>query len=276
MDKPVSSELYSRRYFEEECGGAEFFKLYGPEVLKPTHAYSLSRAALAPGMRVLDIGCGRGEILFHARKAGAWGTGTDFAPAALGLAREVSGSPVVLCDAKALPFAAASFDRVFFLGVMDHLHDWELERCFSELARVLKPEGLVLVHTCVNRQYYKAWTYGVRRALARLLSLREPARPRSDDDVALHVNEHTLGELRRFFRRIGWEAEVSAMPNYKLLVDELYGPERPADFPMKAAVPWKSRLYRTFLFRWPLSLLLAREFFAWAKPKRLQCRSSLY
>lgn len=262
---PVGSALYDERYFDENCGGMEFFRLYGPKVLKPPLAYAFKRAQVRPGMSVLDVGCGRGEILYHARQAGGFAVGTDFAPAAAKKAAEVSGCPTLLCDAKSLPFAAGSFDRIFFLGVMDHLHDWELEKVFSEIKRVLKPGGQVLIHTCANRHYYKNWTYAFRAALARALRLRAPAPARSGSDEALHVNEHTLGGMREFFRRIGWQAEVLGQPNYKLLLEELYG-SLPEGFPMRPAPRWKIWLYRGLLFHPPLDAFLAREFFAVARP----------
>ncbi|MBI5624127.1 MAG: methyltransferase domain-containing protein [Elusimicrobia bacterium] len=267
---PVGAVLYDERYFEEDCGGAEFYRLFGPRILKPALSYSFRRAAVAPGMSVLDIGCGRGEVLYHVRQAGAWGVGTDFSPAALGLARSSSGCSVARCDAKSLPFLDRAFDRVFLMGVVDHLHPWELERCFAEIGRVLKSDGFVLVHTCVNRHYYKNWSYGLRRWAARMLRavrlpVRDPKAPRSESDIALHVNEHSASQLRRFFRSIGWQAEVEPRPNYKLALDETYGAELPDGLPIRPAPAWKARVHKTF-FRWPLTCVLARELFAVAKP----------
>ncbi len=59
-EKPVSSEKYSEEYYLESCGGSEFFEAFGPKIPKPPLAYSLKRASLQAGMKVLDIGCGRG------------------------------------------------------------------------------------------------------------------------------------------------------------------------------------------------------------------------
>ena len=264
-------ESYDERYYLESCGGAEFFRLYGAAVLKPQLAAAFKSAALRPGMRVLDLGCGRGEILFHARKARAYAVGTDFSLEALKIAREVSESPVLLCDAQALPFQEAVFDRVFFLGVMDHLEEDLLERVFAEIGRVLKPGGFALAHTCTNRLYYKNWTYGLRRkaakALRRLgLPMEDPAPPRSKEDHRLHVNEHSLGDLERFFKKIRWEAEIRAQPNYKLMVEEFYGGGLSPDFPMRQAPAWKTLLFKKLLLRSPLRHFLAREFLVLAKP----------
>ncbi len=271
---PVPPDPYTRDYFLEDCGGSEFFSRFGPKVLKPQLAYCLKRAGIGPGMRILDVGCGRGELLFAARAAGAGAVGTDFAAPALALARETSGCPVLRCDAKSLPFAPETFDRVFLIGVADHLLDWELERCFSEIGRVLKPEGFAVVHTCANRLYYKVWSYRARAFLARALSLvrfpvRLPSPPRSDSDAILHINEHSVADLVLFFKRIGWQAQVEPRPNYKLVVRDLYPEPLPPDFPLRPAPAWRARLYLSLLFHWPLSLFLGRELFAVARPKRV-------
>lgn len=272
MADPVDPALYSEEYFRGNCGGSEFFDLYGARMLKPVMAYSFARAEIRPGMRVLDVGCGRGEILRHVRQAGAEGVGIDYADAAIAIAAEVSGCAVLKADAKALPFPDASFDRIFFLGVIDHLHDWELEACFAEFKRVLKPGGFVLVHTCTNTLYYKVWSYGLRRLLARGLGklglkVRDPRPPRSSEDEALHINEHSAGSLSAFFRRIGWRAEVEPRMNYKLVLRELYPSPLPADFPLKPSCGLGAALYRSLLWRGPLKQVLARELFCRASPE---------
>ncbi len=264
---PVPAERYSDEYFRVGVGGGEFFAAFGPQVLKPQLAHAARRARLASGMRVLDIGCGRGELLYHVRKLGGEAVGTDFAGPALKIAGKVSGCPVLRCDAKELPFKDASFDRVFLIGVIDHLHDWELERCFAEVGRVLKPGGLAAVHTCTNRLYYKNLTYGLRRALCRVLGLKSPAAPRSTEDRELHVNEHSYGDLVRFFRRINWTCEAELIPNYKLKLGELYGTPLPGGLPMTPVPRWRAALYFGLLFHWPLNRILARELFALVRPK---------
>lgn len=269
--EPVASSAYTEEYFRAACGGAEFYSLYGPRVPKPQLAYALKRGELRPGMSVLDVGCGRGELLHLASEAGATAVGTDYAEAALALARENGRGRVARCDAKALPFADRSFDRVFLLGVVDHLHSWELADCFGELARVLKPGGFVVLHNCANRLHYKTLSYAARRRAAAVLSglglpVREPSPPRSDEDEAMHVNEHSAGDLRRLFDAVGWEGAVEPMPNYKALVEELYGPGRPADLPLKAYSPWRAALARAMAAA-PTAGLTSREFFAVARPR---------
>ena len=263
--KAVDSDIYTDAYYAQQCGGAEFFRVYGPKVVKPSMAYALKRARLAPGMSVLDVGCGRGEILYQARAAGAFAAGADFAQAALRVAASTSQAPVLRCDAKRLPFAEKTFDRIFFLGVLDHLHDWELKDCFSEFKRVLRPEGFVVATTCTNTDYYKSRTYAWRRACASLLGLREPAPPRSGHDEEMHVNEHSQGALEGFFRSIDWEADVEPRPNDKYCLNDLYGDHLPEGFPMRVASRWR-KAWHAAAFWGPWKRILAREMFCILTP----------
>ncbi|MDD5655688.1 MAG: class I SAM-dependent methyltransferase [Elusimicrobia bacterium] len=261
----VDPALYTEDYFLENVGGAEFFRRYGSRIVKPAQACALLRAGLRPGLRALDIGCGRGELLYQLRARCVEAVGVDIALPALRLARLTAEAPLVRADAKCLPFPAASFDRIFFLGVLDHLHDWELERCFAEFKRLLRPGGLVLANTCTNTEYYKNLSHGLRARAARLLGRRPPAPPRSAHDEHVHVNEHCRRGLAEFFARIGWRADVEARPNDKLLVRELYGEDLPADFPLRPASAWK-RAWHGLAFRGPLRRFLAREFFCTLRP----------
>ncbi len=113
----------------------------------------LERAAIRPGLLVLDLGCGGGRHTFACLKAGAHVVALDAARseidgvlgmvAALHGAGEVPGGTRhggVVADATRLPFADASFDRVIASEVLEHLVDDEA--AIAELARVLKRGGL--------------------------------------------------------------------------------------------------------------------------------------
>ena len=107
---------------------------------------------LAPGERVLDVGCGAGtDSLVAAQMVGPDGsvTGIDMTPEMLAKARnsaaEMQAEHVEFVDAEAerLPFADASFDVVISNGVIDLIPD--KEAVFSEVFRVLRPGGRIQV-----------------------------------------------------------------------------------------------------------------------------------
>jgi SAM-dependent methyltransferase len=112
------------------------------------------RFLVQAGERVLDMGCGGGRHAFALYKAGARVVALDRDAAELGdvagmfaaLAAEVppaASASAVRGDAYRLPFADASFDKIIAAEVLEHLP--EDGRAMAELARVLKPGGLIAV-----------------------------------------------------------------------------------------------------------------------------------
>jgi SAM-dependent methyltransferase len=106
------------------------------------------RGRLAPGERVLDLGCGAGtDSLVAAQMVGREGrvTGIDMTREMLAKARaaaaEMGASNVEFLESEAehLPFADESFDVVVSNGVIDLIPD--KDAVFAEIHRVLRPGG---------------------------------------------------------------------------------------------------------------------------------------
>jgi len=96
----------------------------------------------APGLRVLEVGCGGGNVL--ERVAGRR-VGIDLSPFILHKARARLGTSALLArgDAMSLPFADGVFDRVFCSEVLEHV--LEPEAVVREMRRVLSPRGHAVV-----------------------------------------------------------------------------------------------------------------------------------
>jgi ubiquinone/menaquinone biosynthesis C-methylase UbiE len=108
----------------------------------------VQQAEIAPGQRVLDLGCGTATLtlLLERLQPGARVHGLDGDPKALRLARRkraAAGSriPLVLGLADRLPFADRCFDRVVSSLVFHHLTREEKLRALREVWRVLRPGG---------------------------------------------------------------------------------------------------------------------------------------
>jgi demethylmenaquinone methyltransferase / 2-methoxy-6-polyprenyl-1,4-benzoquinol methylase len=103
-------------------------------------------AGVRPGMRLLDVACGTGDITYALARNGARAVGLDVTPRMIELARAKrhGGGPVafVVGDMMTLPFADASFDVVTTGYGIRNVP--ELEPALSEIGRVLRPGGLFL------------------------------------------------------------------------------------------------------------------------------------
>jgi cyclopropane-fatty-acyl-phospholipid synthase len=100
------------------------------------------------GMRVLDIGCGwGGAAQFAAERYGVSVTGVTISQHQAEAARErCRGLPVsiVLEDYRSL---AGQFDRIYSLGMFEHVGVRNYRTFFEKTRRLLAPDGLFLLHT---------------------------------------------------------------------------------------------------------------------------------
>lgn len=104
-----------------------------------------------PGERVLDAGCGDGSILFALKKHFDIAlVGADFSQEALENAsknsiRKGASLECHKADTRNLPFDQNSIDKIFSLGVIEHLPD--PQNAVNELARCLTPNGVLILMT---------------------------------------------------------------------------------------------------------------------------------
>lgn len=101
---------------------------------------------LKPGMKVLDVACGTGNLSLPSARLGAMVTGVDIAPNLLEQGRAKAAAEGLDIkfdegDAEALPYEDASFDAVVTMyGAMFAPRP---ELVAAELKRVCKPGGLI-------------------------------------------------------------------------------------------------------------------------------------
>ena len=114
-------------------------------------AFTIGRAAVRPGMKVLDIAGGTGDLArTFAKQAGptgdVWLTDINDSMLRVGRDRLLDDGvvlPCAVCDGEHLPFASNYFDRVTVaFGLRNMTHK---DRALAEMTRVLKPGGKLLV-----------------------------------------------------------------------------------------------------------------------------------
>ena len=106
----------------------------------------IARLELKPGLRVLDVACGSGNLAIPAARAGAIVTGVDIATNLLEQARERAESKNLTIqfdegDAENLPYGDASFDVV--VSMFGAMFAPRPELVASELVRVCRPGGRI-------------------------------------------------------------------------------------------------------------------------------------
>lgn len=116
----------------------------------------LDAAAVAAGMRVLDLACGPGLVATAAAERGARPIGADFSAAMLAAAR--ARRPAIRfeqADAESLPFAEGDFDAVLSNFGVHHFP--EPARALDEVRRVLRPGGRVAFTSWAAPSENPAW-----------------------------------------------------------------------------------------------------------------------
>jgi len=155
-DKAACAEVaarFGREYWDGErrygYGGYRYDGRWAPV------AHDLAaRYDLRAGSRVLDVGCGKGYLLFELTQAvpGIEVAGIDISEYAIRNAKgEVSGS-LVRGSAVDLPFADRSIDLIVSLGTLHNLGIADLWMALGEIERVGRRDKYVMVESYRNER----------------------------------------------------------------------------------------------------------------------------
>ena len=166
----------------------------------------LDAVGIEEGMRVLDIGTGSGgSVAIPAAARGADVVGSDISSVHFDAARaraQAAGVEVewVEADALDLPFDDGSFDRV--LSTFGHMFAPDHAQAASEMARVVKPDGVV---------GFCCWTpEGTTGQMFRLTASHMPPPPEGFQPPPLWGNED---HVRSLFEPLGFDLEFERKIN---------------------------------------------------------------
>jgi SAM-dependent methyltransferase len=255
--KQVSPKIYSKDYYLNVCLGSDDYKKTMGNKLNEKWEKILKLASLRKGMKVLDLGCGRGEVEFYLAKKGITVIGIDYSKDAVKIAsaslktmpKNVQRFVKFYClDAKKIDFGKNSFDAVVSFDVFEHLYKKELDIVMKNISTALKENGLLIVHTETNKIYldftHKYFVYPIGSLLVKINNIfvskdyqGPPKDPRNEYHKSQHVNEPTIFYLRRLFNSYSFKGKIISVTGV-----------------LKPVLGWKDIIYNVVVCLYPFSL----------------------
>ena len=190
------------KYWDKKSGPGGFMydlvsAFYRKFIIRPAVNYFMQKH-FRPGQNLLHAGCGSGrtDIDINAKFNV---TALDISPRALSLYRKFNrdNPRIILGDILHIPFEDGKFDGAYNVGVMEHFTEEDIGRILSEMSRVIKPDGKILVF----------WPpeFGLSVRFLKMIKTK------------LHPDELTLVKSRSHIEAIG------AKSNLKM-IDYYFGP----------------------------------------------------
>ncbi len=212
----ILPENYDENYYLEECDGFQEYLSSTNEIPQRLKAI-LKFADIKREMKILDVGCGRGEIIRECARRDIFAVGIDYSLAAISLAKKALLDNqnsytkyvfLLLGDVNELPFQSNYFDRVIMSDVIEHIEMARLTKALSEVKRILKPGGKLLIHTMPNLWYYR-YGYRIFRKIQCFRKVYLPSNPRDRYKYSFfHVNEQTPLSLFKILRDVDFTTKI--------------------------------------------------------------------
>jgi len=225
--KKIKSQEYSQQYFLNDCEGWNQWLKSNGKKLSPRLKYSVNLVPVGEGMRILDFGCGRGEVSIWAARQGTEVYAVDYAPAALKLFKKsLQKVPtkikkrihLIKASAESLEMEENFLDLVYFLDVFEHLNNRQLAVILTKFFLYLKPGGKLVIHTAPNKKFldygYPLYTRWINWLVSPFwcLFFKEgrtvASNPRSDYDKRVHINEQTKNSVAKRLKEAGFNAKT--------------------------------------------------------------------
>lgn len=156
IDNKVEAMIIAKKYGRDYWDGDRRYGYGGykyiPGRWKPVAEALIHRYRLKPGSKVLDVGCGKGYLLYEMQllEPQLEIYGVDVSEYGLSnMHPDMKGDFRLAKAQERLPFEDKEFDLVISLGTFHNLHIYELEVAVSEVERVGKA-GYIMVESFRN------------------------------------------------------------------------------------------------------------------------------
>lgn len=206
----MTVSLYDEEYFKKVRGAKGTGALFGKFL-------PLVRGSQEGPVAILDLGCGRGELLYLlAQDPTVEAFGLDFSSAAVEASRKLlEREDRVICGSSAdsTLFEANSFDVICMMDVVEHLPPADLLQTLSNVNSWLKPGGRLVIHTFP--------TLGLHQGYRLFLKLLGKTDALKELD-GIHCNVQTRKRLRQVVDKAGLECQEMWLENDFTLTSSTY------------------------------------------------------
>lgn len=211
--------IYNKKYYQNMRGGED----YSSNMVSTFYDSFLSHSKVnVKGLTVLDVGCGRGELIrLLVEKGAARVYGVDFSEDSMAISRgflercKIDQSSYRLAHLDITKYdeqLKEKFDLVFMLDVVEHLCPVDLEKALKNCFFYLNEGGKIFFHTFPTRLPHKIF-------LA-LYSILKPSLKRETE--CIHVNVQNRSSIISVFEDCGFKVGSLRLENDLLLASSFY------------------------------------------------------
>lgn len=232
--KSINPKIYDKNYYLTICPGSEEFKESGGKKLHPRLEKLLQQIIIDKSTKILDVGCGRGDITLYLGRNAKEAVGIDYSEEAIKLANSTKKNfPLTIrekvyfkvMNVRTLSFPDNYFDIVVCIDVLEHLYREEVEKAMREIKRVLKKDGILFIHTGTNKilhdYTYRYYIFPFNKLITKIDGFIKgyaynslPKDPRTIDEKKQHVNEPTYFYLKNLFSKFKFEGKIKTEIGY--------------------------------------------------------------
>ena len=201
----LSPKLYTAKYFKSiRCEG--YYEFTSNE-LSAVKKIEIDLLNLKPTDKVIDIGCGRGDIVHFLYEQGISFYGVDYASSAVKLTKDRLPSKyhsrILQSDARHIALPDKSFTKVVLGDIIEHMTYSEAVEVINESFRLLKPGGTLVIHTAPNTRF-KNYVYPLIRLVIMAAGYKNTLRLLDENIIATkryHVDEYSILDLKRVMNK---------------------------------------------------------------------------
>lgn len=193
--------LYTENYFMENATGHDEFKTFDGSFDHLIEKFQMivRYLDLNSTVSLLDIGCGRGELVIYHALNGGVSLGVDFSEEAIKIAQSKADELGAHCNFRISSFekieGETKFDRIVSVDFIEHISVKEGRMFFLKCNSLLNPSGRLIVYTYPNT-IRRRYGYKLIRFFS-FLKLR-PQPGKEPDTISEHYKQYHLNEQSYF------------------------------------------------------------------------------